>query len=97
MGNKVSPKQIQAYLQEESKSIEYQKIIFKINISEDIRNIGPPTKVQVDFAWADSMNSIVWNHEVCSCLLKIEKTMKNKRKEWKCMPEGKWQQKIIEI
>ena len=35
-------KQIQAYLQEESKSIKYQTIIFKINISEDIRNVRPP-------------------------------------------------------
>ena len=45
MGSKVSPitniKQIQAYLQEESKSIKYQTIIFKINISEDIKNVGP--------------------------------------------------------
>ena len=54
MGGKVSPitniKQIQAFLQEESKSIKYQTIIFKININEDIKNVGPPTKVQVDFA-----------------------------------------------
>ena len=69
-------KQIQAYLQEESNSIKYQTIIFKINISEDIENVGPPTKVQVDFAWVDSMNSIVWNHRIYSCLLKIEKIMK---------------------
>ena len=37
-------KQIQAYLQEESKSIKYQTITFKINISEDIKNVGPPPK-----------------------------------------------------
>ena len=48
MESKVSPitniKQIQAYLQEESKSIKYQTITFKINISEDIKNVGPPPK-----------------------------------------------------
>ena len=69
-------KQIQAYLQEESNSIKNQTIIFKINISEDIKNVGPPTKVKVDFAWVDSMNSNGWNHEVYSCLLKIKKIMK---------------------
>ena len=46
----INMKQIQAYLQEESNLIKNQTIIFKINISEDIKNIGPPTKVQVDFA-----------------------------------------------
>ena len=80
MGSKVSPitniKQIQAYLQEESKSIKYQTNIFKINISEDIENVGPPTKVHITFAQIDSMNSIVWNHEVYSCLLKIKKNTK---------------------
>ena len=80
MGSKVNPitnmKQIEAYLQEESKSIKYQTIIFKINISEDIKNVGPPTKVHITFARIDSMNSLVWNHEVCSCLLKIEKIKK---------------------
>ena len=84
MGSKVSPitniKQIQAYLQEESRSIKYQTIIFKINISEDIKNVGPPTKVHITFARIDSMNSIVWNHEVCSCLLKIEKNQENRLK-----------------
>ena len=84
MGSKVSPitniKQIQAYLQEESKSIKYQTIIFKINISEDMKNVGPPTKVHITFARIGSMNSIVWNHEVCSCLLKIEKNQENRLK-----------------
>ena len=84
MGSKVSPitniKQIQAYLQKESRLIKYQKIIFKINNSEDIKNVGPPTKVHITFARIDSMNSIVWNHEVCSCLLKIEKNQENRLK-----------------
>ena len=84
MGSKVSPitniKQIQAYLQEESKSIKYQTNIFKINISEDIKNVGPPTKVHITFAHIDSMNSIVWNHEVCSCLGKSRKSVKNQIK-----------------
>ena len=55
-------------IKKNKKSIKYQTIIFKINISEDIKNIGPPTKVHITFARIDSMNSIVWNHEVCSCL-----------------------------
>ena len=84
MGSKVSPitniKQIQAYLQEESKSIKYQTIIFKINISEDIKNVGPPTKVHITFALIDSMNSIVWNHEVCLCLGKSRKSVENQIK-----------------
>ena len=54
MGSEVSStiniKQIQAYLQEESKSIEYQTITFRNNIREDIKNVGPPTMVLVDFA-----------------------------------------------
>ena len=29
-----------------------------------------PTKAQINFAWVDSMNSIVWSHEVYSCLFK---------------------------
>ena len=82
MGSKVSPitniKQIQAYLQEESKSIKYQTIIFKINISEDMKNVGPPTKVHITFARIGSMNSIVWNHEVCSCLGNQENQLKIK-------------------
>ena len=49
-------KQIQAYLQEESNSIKNQIIIFKINISEDIKNVGPPTKVHITFARIDSFN-----------------------------------------
>ena len=73
-------KQIQAYLQEKSNSIKYQTIIFKINISEDIKNVGPPTKVHITFARIDSMNSIVWNHEVCSCLGKSRKSVENQIK-----------------
>ena len=84
MGSKVSPitniKQIQVYLQEESKTIKYQTIIFKVNIGEDIKNVGPPTKVHITFARIDSMNPIVWNHEVCSCLLRIKKNQENRLK-----------------
>ena len=84
MGSKVSPitniKQIQVYLQEESKTIKYQTIIFKINIGEGIKNVGPPTKVHITFAQIDLMNPIVWNHEVCSCSLKIEKNQENQLK-----------------
>ena len=67
-------------IKKKQKSIKYQTIIFKINISEDIKNVGPPTKVHITFARIDSMNSIVWNHEVCSCLLKIEKNQENRLK-----------------
>ena len=81
MGSKVSPitniKQIQAYLQEESKSIKYQTIIFKINISGDINNVRPPTKVHITFARIDSMNSIVWNHEVYSCFVENQGNHEN--------------------
>ena len=67
-------------IKKDQKSIKYQTIIFKINISEDIMNVGPPTKVHITFARIDSMNSIVWNHEVYSCLLKIEKNQENRLK-----------------
>ena len=84
MGSKdistINAKQIQAYLQEKSKSIKYQTIIFKVNASEDIKNVGPPTKVHITFAQIDSMNSIVWNHEVCSCLGKSRKSVENQIK-----------------
>ena len=53
VGSTINMKQIQAYLQEESNSIKNQTIIFKINISEDIKNGGPPTKVQIAFARID--------------------------------------------
>ena len=67
-------------IKEDKKSTKYQTIIFKINISGDIKNVGPPTKVHITFARIDSMNSIVWNHEVCSCLEKINKMVENRRK-----------------
>ena len=61
--------------------------IIKINISSkqywsECYECRAPTKALVDFEWVCSTNSIVWNHEVYSCLLKIEKIMKiveNKR------------------
>ena len=40
-------------IKKNQKSIKYQTIIFKINISEDIKNGGPPTKVQIAFARID--------------------------------------------
>ena len=43
------------------------------NIEEGIMNVGPPTKALINFAWVCSMNSIVWNHKIYSCLEKIEK------------------------
>ena len=35
-----------------------------------------PTKAHLIFAWIASMNSIIWNHEVCSCLMKSRKLKK---------------------
>ena len=75
------------------KSIKYQAN----NIEENIMNVQPPSKALINFAWVDSMNSIVWNHEVRSCLWKIEKIKKmveNQRKLWKHVPEEKWQQRV---
>ena len=34
-------------IKKNKKSIKYQTIILKINISEDIKNVGPPTKVHI--------------------------------------------------
>ena len=72
----------------------------KINISSkqywwEYHECRAPTKALIDFAWVGSMNSIIWNHEVYSCLEKIKKItkiVKNKRKQWKCIPEVKRQQ-----
>ena len=76
MGSKVSPitniKQIQAYLQEES--IKYQTIIFKINISEDIKNVGPPHQSPYYFYtnWFNEFHRLEsWS------LFMLEKTEKN--------------------
>ena len=33
-------------------------------------NVGPLSKALVNFAGVDFVNSIIWNHEFCSCLLK---------------------------
>ena len=67
-------------IKKNKKSIKYQTIIFKINTGEDIKNVGPHTKVHITFAQIDSMNSIDWNHEVCSCLGKSRKSVENQIK-----------------
>ena len=48
-----------------------------LNQYQRCRGCWPPTNTQITFAWVSSMNSIIWNHEVCSCLLK------KMRKPWK--------------
>ena len=50
------------------------------NIKENDQGCWAPTKAQFTFAWIDAMNSIIWNHEVYSCLLEIEKIKKNVEK-----------------
>ena len=92
----------QEYLNNEYKAYSWilSSRIQKINISSkqywsEYHECRAPTKALINFAWLDSINSIAWNHEVCSCLLKIKEIMKivkNRIKQWKCMPEGKWQQ-----
>ena len=52
---------------------------FKINIKDDVRNVGSPTKIQITFARIDSIRPIIWNNEVYLCLLK-KKTMKIPKK-----------------
>ena len=69
MGNKVHNNL--TYLKEEAQSIRYQA-----NIEENIVDVGP-TKALINFAWFDSLNSIVWNHEVCSRLPKIWENQEN--------------------
>ena len=41
------------YIIKKNQKSTYQVNIFKINISEDIKNVGPPTKVQIAFARID--------------------------------------------
>ena len=44
------------------------------------------------------MNSIIWNHEIYSCLLKSRKSrklLKKKRKLGRCMLRGEWLQGFI--
>ena len=80
MENKVSSiigvKQSRAYHQEESKSIDHQTTISLESISKKMsRMLDPPTKVQITFAWIGSMSSIIWKHEVRSCLFEEKRKL----------------------
>ena len=67
----INTKRIHVYHQEES----------KINISSkqywsECYECRAPTKALINFAWVDSINSMIWNYEVCSCLRKSRKIKK---------------------
>ena len=60
---------------------EYYQVESKINISSkqfwrEYHECRAPTKALITFAWVGFMNSIIWNHKIYSCLLKIEKIKK---------------------
>ena len=93
MGNKgnstINIKQIHKCIS--SRGIKNQSDI-KQTISKRISWMSGPSKALINLAWIDSMNFIVWNRRVYSCLLKIEKIkqmVESQRKLWKCMSKGK--------
>ena len=61
-------------------------------------DVGPSTKAQFNFAWVNSMNSIIWNHGLYSCLLKIKKIKESheiiRRNKENASQKEIWQQKV---
>ena len=102
MENKVSStiniKQIHVYHPKESKSINHQIIISLESISKTMsRMLDPPPSSKLLLhelvQWIPLLGTMKFVH---ACW-KSKKIKKISWKQWKCIPEGKWQQKVIEI